>query len=46
MHLRGVPWARVGEFVGQRNQSTTANTYSHVMVDEVELDYANLLGTR
>ena len=44
MHLRGIPWARIGEFVGQRNLATTANTYSHVIVDETELDYADLLG--
>lgn len=43
LHLRGVPWARIGEFVGQRNLAVTANTYSHVIVDEVELDYDTLL---
>jgi integrase len=43
LHLRGVPWARIGEFVGQRNLSVTADTYSHVLGDETELDYANLL---
>jgi integrase len=43
LHLRGVPWARIGEFVGQRNLATTANVYSHVMMDETELDYATLL---
>jgi integrase len=42
LHLRGVPWARIGEFVGQRNLAVTANTYSHVLVDEAEVDYANL----
>jgi integrase len=42
-HLRGVPWARIGEFVGQRNLSVTADVYSHVLGDETELDYANLL---
>ncbi|HVR13494.1 MAG TPA: hypothetical protein VMS41_06925 [Gaiellaceae bacterium] len=26
MHLRGVRWARIGEFVGQRNLAVTANT--------------------
>ena len=31
LHLRGVPWARIGEFVGQRNLAVTANTYSHVL---------------
>ncbi len=42
-HLRGVPWARIGETVGQRNLAVTANTYTHVLSDESELDYANLL---
>jgi hypothetical protein len=38
-----VPWARIGEFVGQRNLSVTADTYTHVLLDETELDYARLL---
>lgn len=42
-HLRGKPWARIGEFVGQRNLAVTANTYTHVLVDEIEIDYAILL---
>jgi hypothetical protein len=43
LHLGGVPWARIGEHVGQRNLAVTANTYTHVLADEVELDYAELL---
>jgi integrase len=43
LHLSGVPWARIGEHVGQRNLAVTANTYSHVLSDEIELDYAELL---
>jgi integrase len=43
LHLRGMPWARIGEFVGQRDLTVTANTYTHVLVDEAELDYAALL---
>jgi len=43
LHLRGVPWARIGEFVGQRNLKTTAETYTHVLTDETELDYTKLL---
>jgi integrase len=43
LHLRGVPWARIAEFVGQRKLSVTADTYSHVMLDETEVDYASLL---
>jgi integrase len=43
LHLRGVPWARIGEFVGQRSLSVTADTYSHVLIDETEVDYEELL---
>ncbi len=44
MHLAGIPWARIGEHVGQRNLAVTANTYSDVLVSEDELDYGELLG--
>ena len=44
LHLGGVPWARIGEHVGQRNLAVTANTYTHVLVDVAELDYATLIG--
>jgi integrase len=43
LHLGGVPWARIGEHVGQRNLAVTANTYTHVLADETELDYHSLL---
>ena len=43
LHLGGVPWARIGEHVGQRDFAVTANTYSHVLADERELDYAEML---
>jgi integrase len=43
LHLAGVPWARIGEHVGQRNLAVTANVYSHVVADEAELDYGALL---
>ena len=43
MLLGGVPWSRIGEHVGQRNLAVTANTYTHVLVDESEIDYATLL---
>lgn len=43
LHLSGVPWATIGQGVGQRNLAVTANTYTHVLADERELDYANLL---
>jgi integrase len=44
LHLRGMPWARIGAWVGQRNLSVTADTYTHVLTDETELDYQALLG--
>jgi integrase len=43
LHLSGIPWARIGEHVGQRNLAVTANTYSHVLADERELDYQEVL---
>jgi integrase len=45
LHLGGVPWARIGEHVGQRNLAVTANTYTHVLVDEREIDYDALLSS-
>jgi integrase len=43
LHLGGVPWATIGQNVGQRDLAVTANTYSHVLTDERELDYPKLL---
>jgi hypothetical protein len=43
LHLGGVPWARIGEHVGQRNLAVTANTYTHVLSDETELDYERMV---
>jgi len=38
-----MPWARIGELVGHDDLVTTARTYTHVVVDERELDYDALL---
>jgi integrase len=43
LHRQGVEWARIGERVGQRDLSTTADTYTHVMVDPREVDWSTLL---
>src|SRR5262249_51390335 len=43
LHLAGVPWARIGENVGQRSLKVTSDVYSHVLADEAELDYGTLL---
>jgi hypothetical protein len=37
------PLTSGGQGVGQRNLAISANTYTHVLTDERELDYANLL---
>jgi integrase len=43
LHLGGMPWARIGELVGHDDLMTTARTYTHVLADEGELDYQELL---
>jgi len=43
LHRQGRSWAEVARFVGQRKLSITADTYTHVLVDGRELDYAALL---
>jgi integrase len=43
LHLGGVPWARIGEHVGQRSVAITADTYSHVLADEAEVDYGRVI---
>ena len=44
LHLGGMPWARIGDLVGHGDVVTTARTYTHVLIDEAELDYAALVG--
>jgi len=43
LHARGWSWARIGEHVGQRNIAVTAGVYTHVLMDETEVDYTELL---
>jgi integrase len=43
LHLAGMPWARIGELVGHDDLMTTARTYTHVIAEEGELDYAEAL---
>jgi hypothetical protein len=40
-----MPWARIAELVGQRDLAVTSSTHSHVLLDEAELDYAELLAS-
>ena len=39
-----MPWARIGELVGHGDITTTSRVYTHVVADEGELDYAEVLG--
>ena len=43
LHLAGVPWARIGELVGHDDITTTSRVYTHVMADEGEIDYPEVL---
>jgi integrase len=38
-----MPWARIGELVGHDDLMTTARTYTHVVADEGELEYAAII---
>jgi integrase len=42
LHLSGAPWARIGEAMRQLSL-VTANTKTHVLTDERELDFGELL---
>lgn len=42
-HRQGETWALIGARVGQRSLSVTADTYTHVLLDDRELDHAGLV---
>jgi integrase len=41
-HRQGETWALIGARVGQRSLSVTADTYTHVLLDDRELDHTRL----
>ncbi|HEX2293437.1 MAG TPA: tyrosine-type recombinase/integrase [Gaiellaceae bacterium] len=43
LHRQGRSWAEIASFVGQRKLSITADTYTHVMADGREVEYAEVL---
>jgi integrase len=43
LHRQGRTWAEIGALVGQRSLKVTSDTYTHVLIDSRELDYAALL---
>jgi integrase len=46
LHRQGRTWAEIGALVGQRSPKITSDTYTHVLLDSRELDYAALLAER
>jgi integrase len=46
LHRQGRTWAEIGALVGQRSLKVTSDTYTHVLIDNRELDYAALLTRR
>jgi integrase len=42
-HRQGETWALIGARVGQRSLSVTADTYTHVLLDDRELEHAHLV---
>ena len=45
-HRQGETWALIGSRVGQRSLSVTADTYTHVLLDDRELDHSALASSR
>jgi integrase len=45
LDAQGLSWARIGEIVGHADLVATARTYTHVLVDETELDYESALAS-
>jgi integrase len=43
LHREGVVWAHIGALVGQKDIAVTANTYTHVLMDDAEISLAEYL---
>jgi integrase len=43
LHRQGRSWAEIGAFVGQRSALVTSDVYTHVLLDDREVDYRALL---
>lgn len=42
LHRQGWTWAEIGAFVGQRSARVTSDVYTHVLLDDREVDYVEL----
>jgi integrase len=43
LHRQGRSWAEIGAFVGQRSGRVTSDVYTHVLLDDREIDHEALL---
>ena len=43
LHAQGKSWAQIAEQVGNRSAKVLSDTYTHVLMDERELDYEALI---
>lgn len=43
LHRQGRSWAEIGALVGQRSARVTSDTYTHVLLDDREVDYRQLI---
>ena len=46
LHARGYSWAEIAELVGNRSARVLADTYTHVLMDEREVDYERVIAER
>jgi hypothetical protein len=46
LHAQGKTWAEIDELVGNRSAKVLADTYTHVLMDEREIDYARVIAER
>ncbi|HET9288099.1 MAG TPA: site-specific integrase [Gaiella sp.] len=46
LHAQGKSWAEIAELVGNRSAKLLADTYTHVLMDERELDYGSIIAER
>ena len=46
LHAQGYSWAEIAELVGNRSAKLLSDTYTHVLMDEREIDYAAVIAER
>ena len=46
IRMQGSSWAQISELVGNASAKVLADTYTHVLMDEREVDYASVIGER